>query len=110
MMSAEGVQNMTIGSSTERLLDDVRDVVRDAEALLQATAAHGGDKLDAVRTRATDSLQKARKRLAALEKGAVEEVKEAAETADNYVHENPWQAIGVAAGVGLLVGLLIGRR
>jgi ElaB/YqjD/DUF883 family membrane-anchored ribosome-binding protein len=100
----------TIGDSTDKLLDDVREVVRDAEALLQATAAQGGDRIDAVRTRAMDSLQKARKRLAAIEKGAVEEVREAAETADEYVRKNPWQAVGVAAGLGVLLGLLIGRR
>lgn len=101
---------MTIGDSTEKLLDEVREVVRDAEAVLQATAAQSGDRIDAVRTRAMDSVRKARERLAALEKGAVAEVREAAETADKYVHKNPWQAIGMAAGVGLLVGLLIGRR
>ena len=36
--------------------------------------------------------------------------KEAAQTTDEFVHEHPWKAVGIAAGVGLIVGLLIGRR
>jgi ElaB/YqjD/DUF883 family membrane-anchored ribosome-binding protein len=41
---------------------------------------------------------------------AVEKGKEAAHTTDEFVHEHPWKAVGIAAGVGLIVGLLIGRR
>ena len=96
--------------STDKLLDDLQTVVRDAEALLQATASQSGEKIEGVRARATESLHKARQRLAAVEKEAIHEVREAAATADNYVHTNPWQAVGMAAGVGLVVGLLIGRR
>ena len=96
--------------TTEKLMDDLQTVVRDAEALLQATAAQTGEKIEGVRARAMESVQKARQRLAAVEKEALHEVREAAASADNYVHKNPWQAVGMAAGVGLLLGLLIGRR
>ena len=101
---------MTTTVTTEKLLEDLKTVVRDAEALLQATAAQTGEKIEGARTRATESLQKARQRLAAMEKDARQEVRAAATTADLYVHKNPWQAVGMAAGVGLLIGLLIGRR
>ena len=101
---------MTTTVSTEKLLEDLKTVVRDAEALLQATAAQTGEKIEGARTRAMESLQKARQRLAAVEKEAIHEVREAVATADNYVHKNPWQAVGMAAGAGLLFGLLIGRR
>ncbi len=96
--------------SADKLIEDLQVVVRDAEALLQATAAHTGEKVEGIRARATESVQKARQRLAAVEKETVREVRQAAATADEYVHKNPWQAVGVAAGVGLLVGLLISRR
>ena len=96
--------------STEKLVADLQVVVRDAESLLQATAAQTGEKIEQARARAMESLQKARQRLAGFEKDAVREVREAAEVTDEYVHKNPWQAVGVAAGIGLLVGLLIGRR
>jgi ElaB/YqjD/DUF883 family membrane-anchored ribosome-binding protein len=96
--------------TTAKLVEDLQLVVRDAEALLQATAAQGGEKIEALRARATESLQAARRRLATVEKQALQEARQAAAAADDYVHANPWQAVGVAAGVGLLLGLLIGRR
>lgn len=96
--------------TTAKLVDDLKLVIRDAEALLQATAAQSGEKIEGLRARATESLQSARRRLAAVETEAVREAREAAAAADDYVHANPWQAVGVAAGVGLLLGLLIGRR
>jgi ElaB/YqjD/DUF883 family membrane-anchored ribosome-binding protein len=96
--------------STDKLVEDLHAVVRDAEALLQATAAQTGDKIDGLRIRAKESLHQARVRLAEAEKEAVREVGEAAHATDQYVHRNPWQAVGIAAGVGLVIGLLIGRR
>jgi ElaB/YqjD/DUF883 family membrane-anchored ribosome-binding protein len=91
-------------------MEDLRTVVRDAEALLQATAAQGGEKMESLRARATESLHKAKQRLAAAEQQAMREVREVATATDDYVHKNPWQAVGAAVGIGLLLGLLIGRR
>jgi ElaB/YqjD/DUF883 family membrane-anchored ribosome-binding protein len=96
--------------TTGKLIEDLQLVVRDAEALLQATAAQGGEKIEAVRARASESLQSAKRRLAVAEKQLREEARQAAAAADDYVHANPWQAVGAAAGIGLLLGLLIGRR
>lgn len=101
---------MTETVTTGKLLEDLKLVVRDAEALLQATAAQGGEKIEGIRARATESLKVARHRLAAAETQAVQEARQAAAAADVYVRDNPWQAVGMAAGIGLLVGLLIGRR
>jgi len=95
---------------SEKLLQDLQTVVEDAEALLQATAAQTGERIDAIRTRARDSLKQAKTRLIEAEGEAVAQVREVASTTDEYVHENPWQAVGVAAGIGLLLGLLISRR
>ena len=95
---------------SDKLLHDLQTVMEDAEALLQATAAQTGDRVDGIRARARESLQQARSRLKEAEGEAVEHVRAAAATADEYVRENPWQVVGVAAGVGLLLGLLISRR
>ncbi|MBL8202394.1 MAG: DUF883 family protein [Chromatiales bacterium] len=95
---------------TEKLLRDLKTVVDDAEALLQATAAQTGERVDGIRERAKASLQQAKTRLMEAEGEALEQVREAAASADEFVQENPWQAVGVAAGVGLLLGLLISRR
>lgn len=95
---------------TERLVRDLKAVIEDAEALLQATAAQTGDRIDGLRARASESLEQAKARLRATEDEALEQVREAAANANEYVRANPWQAVGVAAGVGLLLGLLISRR
>lgn len=101
---------MNTAHSAERLVDDLQSVVRDAEALLQATATEGGEKFASLRARASESVRKARERLATVEDDAIREVRHAAAATDDYVHKNPWQAIGAAAGIGLLIGLLIARR
>jgi ElaB/YqjD/DUF883 family membrane-anchored ribosome-binding protein len=95
---------------SEKLFQDLQTVVEDAEALLQATAAQTGERIDTIRSRARESLKQAKTRLAEAEGEVMGQVREVTATTDEYVHENPWQAVGVAAGVGLLLGLLISRR
>lgn len=94
----------------DQLISDFKVVVSDAEALIKATANQGGEVLTALRTKAGDSLATAKVKLADAQTAVVEKSKVAAKATDNYVHDNPWRAIGIAAGVGLVVGLLIGRR
>ena len=94
-------------SSKERLVSDLKNLVADAEELLKATASQAGDKIGVARQKIEQSLIEGKKALADAEKTIVEKSKEAAEIADDYVRENPWSAIGIAAGVGLVLGLLI---
>lgn len=101
---------MTAKVGTDELLGDLQSVVRDAEALLQATATLTGEKVESVRAKAQASLHQAKARLAGAQGEALQQVREAAASADEYVHKNPWQAVGVAAGVGFVLGLLISRR
>jgi len=101
---------MSAAHSADRLIEDLQAVVRDAEALLQATASQGGEKLESLRARASESLHQARRRLATIEDDTVKEIRQAAASADDYVHRNPWQAVTAAAGIGLLLGMLISRR
>ncbi|MFA5081105.1 MAG: DUF883 family protein [Hydrogenophilaceae bacterium] len=96
--------------TSEQLVADFKVVVADAEALLKATAGQGGEKLAEIRAKAEDSLKVAKARLADAQEALIIKTKAAAKATDAYVHENPWRAIGVAAGVGLVIGLLIGRR
>jgi ElaB/YqjD/DUF883 family membrane-anchored ribosome-binding protein len=96
--------------STEKLMQDLRLVVEDAEALLKATAGQADEKIKQARARAEESLRQARMQL---EDAGVEleaRVRATAQAADDYVHGNPWQSIGIAAGVAFLLGYLIGRR
>ena len=96
--------------TTEKLLADLQSVVRDSEALLKATAGLAGDKVQEVRARAEDSIKQARDRIHSVENEAVRRAREMAGAAETYVRENPWQSLGIAAGVGMLVGLLLSRR
>ncbi|MDD2915224.1 MAG: DUF883 family protein [Gallionella sp.] len=96
--------------SKEQLIDDFRVVVADAEALLNATVNQGGEKFAEVRAKAEQSLGVAKARMAEAQAALLVQTKAAAKATDLYVHEKPWQAIGVAAGFSLVIGLLIGRR
>jgi ElaB/YqjD/DUF883 family membrane-anchored ribosome-binding protein len=96
--------------STDKLVEDLKIVMRDAEALIKATSAQTGEKIQEVRARAEESLRQARTRLTALEDEALQRAREVADATEEYVRENPWQSVGIAAGVGLLVGLLLSRR
>jgi len=96
--------------SKDKLVQDFKIVVADAEELLKATASQAGEKVAAARERIQDSLHQARVKLAEAEDVIVQKGKLAARATDEYVHENPWRAVGIGAGVGLIIGLLIGRR
>jgi ElaB/YqjD/DUF883 family membrane-anchored ribosome-binding protein len=75
--------------------------------LLKATASQAGDKIGVARQKIEQSLIEGKKALADAEKTLVKKSQEAAELADDYVRDNPWSAVGIAAGVGLVLGLLI---
>lgn len=95
--------------SKEKLMQDLRVVVADAEELLRATAGQAGEKVSAARERIQENLVAAKQRLAAAQDAVIARTKEAAKVTDEYVHENPWKAVGIAAGVGLVIGMLISR-
>ena len=96
--------------SMEKLIADFRAVVNEAEELLKASAGESGEKLSIVRARISEKLADVKGRLEEAQGALIDRSKVAARAADDYVHDNPWQAMGVAAGVGLLIGLLIARR
>jgi len=96
--------------SKDKLIADFKVVVADAEELLRATASQAGDKAADLRTRIQARLAEAKVQLADAETALIDKAKQAGRVADDYVHDNPWRSVGIAAGVGLIVGLLIGRR
>ena len=96
--------------TTADLMDDLRKVVHDTEALLRATEGQIGEKADDARKRVQAALETARTRLKNVQGSASEMGEEAVRATETYVRANPWQAIGIATGVGLVLGLLISRR
>ncbi len=96
--------------TTRTLIDDLRAVVTDAEALVAATAGDVSERAKGARQRAADSVESARARLAELEADLRKRAKAVKDDATQYVHDNPWQSVGIAAAVGVVVGVLLGRR
>src|ERR1700746_3049302 len=87
-----------------------KDVLDDVEQLMRQAAAAGGEQAAELRNRAADALEKAHDKLDRLQRDAVRATREAADAADQWVHQNPWSSIGAAAAIGLLIGVLVGRR
>jgi ElaB/YqjD/DUF883 family membrane-anchored ribosome-binding protein len=96
-------------AAKEKLVGDLKTLIGDAEELLKASASQAGEKFSVARQKIEQSLVEGKKSLADAEKLLVKKGKEAADIADDYVRENPWGAVGVAAAIGLVLGLLIRR-
>lgn len=96
--------------SKDKLISDVKVVISDAEELLRATANSAGDKAADLRAKLQDRLAAARIKLAEAEAVVVDKAKAVGRVTDDYVQDNPWRSVGIAAGFGFIVGLLIGRR
>jgi ElaB/YqjD/DUF883 family membrane-anchored ribosome-binding protein len=95
-------QDMTMG----KLVQDFKTVVRDAESLLKASAGELGDKAREARTRLAASLEDAKASFHKVEEKAIA----GAKATDKIIREHPYQSLGVAFGVGLLIGVLVTRR
>ena len=100
------MQSMT----TEKLMLDLRVVLGDAEDLFKATAGQTGEKVQQLRARVEESLRGVRTRLEAAGHEADRVARDTARKVDSQVREHPWTAAGIAAGFGVLVGILLGRR
>jgi ElaB/YqjD/DUF883 family membrane-anchored ribosome-binding protein len=102
-------QEMT-AANKEKLVTDLKVVISDTEELLRATAGAAGEKVGELRERLSVRLRDTKERMLDLEAALVDKTKAAARATDDFVHEEPWKAVGVAAALGLALGVLIGRR
>jgi ElaB/YqjD/DUF883 family membrane-anchored ribosome-binding protein len=100
----------TLKDSQTRLSRDVRAMVDDAEALLRHAVRDAGEGYDDARGRLERSLKTARSELEGVEHALLDNARRAKQATDEYVHQHPWQSMGIGAGVGLLLGMLISRR
>jgi ElaB/YqjD/DUF883 family membrane-anchored ribosome-binding protein len=107
-------KNILTGSMNDvtkaELVAEFKTVIADAEALIKATANQGGEKVDQLRSQAEASLASAKDKIEDLHEDLIEKGREAVKATDDYVQENPWKAVGIAAGIGLVIGLLVSRR
>jgi ElaB/YqjD/DUF883 family membrane-anchored ribosome-binding protein len=97
-------------AGAESLIGEFKALMADAEALIKVTEDHPGAAVTSIRNKALETLAGAKESLSGVEGKLLDKAKVAAEGTDDFVHRNPWEAVGVAAGLGLLIGLFIGRR
>ena len=93
-----------------KMVDEFSAVLTEAEDMLKRAASETGDKAKDLRSQVEAKLLAAKLRMQELQGQAIDRAKETARATDDYVHDNPWQAIGIAAVVGFVVGLLMNRR
>ena len=94
----------------DRLISDVKVLMADADEIVKAMASATGEKAVELADKLRINMRNAKDKMADVQVAVADKAKVAARVTDDYVHDNPWQAVGIAAGVGLLLGLLIGRR
>jgi ElaB/YqjD/DUF883 family membrane-anchored ribosome-binding protein len=97
-------------TSKDKLISDMKVVLTDVEDLLKAATAATGETAASLREKAADQLRVASEKLTDIQDAALLKGKEAARYADDYVHANPWKAVGLSAAVGFLIGLLVNRK
>jgi ElaB/YqjD/DUF883 family membrane-anchored ribosome-binding protein len=94
----------------EKLLSDLKVVVADADELVKITAGNAEDEARDVAVRLQRRMNHVKDEMAHIQAVAVAKARAIGQSTDGYVHENPWKAIGIAAGLGVTIGLLAGRR
>ena len=97
---------MTTEEANRRLAADLKQLVRDAEELLKATAGDAGEKVKDIRGRLAAAVEAAKETFA----GWQDKTLEAAKTTDRVIREHPYESIGIALGLGVLLGALVARR
>ena len=97
--------NQHASATRDKLVDDVKVLTKDVQELLKATASVVGEKASEARVKVEESLKVAQDKLATVHESAKAKGKEAITATDEYVRDNPWNAVGIAAGVGFMLGI-----
>jgi ElaB/YqjD/DUF883 family membrane-anchored ribosome-binding protein len=108
--TGNGAASTNLNGNMNAVHTDVKTLVKDAQALLTAAAALTGEKAEDMRARGMQLLDVALGKASQVQGQALVKGKELAHSADVYVKDNPWRTIAAAAGVGLLVGVILGRK
>jgi ElaB/YqjD/DUF883 family membrane-anchored ribosome-binding protein len=97
-------------ASRRRMSSNFKELIDSAEELVHAASALSGEGVAAARIQLQTQLDTLKAQAAVVEANAIERYRDAKVKTDAYVHDNPWNAVGVSAAVGFLVGVLISRR
>ncbi len=94
----------------EKLISDFQSLLKDVDALIKEGTGHLGEKAQVIRDRVDQGVRRARVQLEELDHVVRDRSREAARVTDDFVHDHPWESAGVGFGVGLLLGILLGKR
>ena len=97
-------------SNLKTVRTDMKTLVKDAQDLFREATSATGEKAEVLRNQGLMLLDTAVSKAQEVQTAAIETGKEMAESADTYVQENPWKAVAISAGVGVLIGMLIARK
>ena len=97
-------------ANRDAIAEELRRIVEQAESLLASAGSEGDAALDSLRARVNDTLGAARARLSDLEQEARAAGRRAASATESWVRSNPWAALAIGAGIGLIVGAVLTRR
>ncbi|WP_150560032.1 DUF883 family protein [Pandoraea bronchicola] len=99
-----------VHTNKEKFMTDIKSVLADAEDLLKQAANTTGERASELSDKALTLLKQAKEKASDVQVVVVEKSKRAARATDDYVHDHPWQAVGIAAGIGVVIGLLLNRK
>ncbi len=99
-----------LSSNLKTVRTDMKTLVKDAQDLFREATSATGEKAEVLRNQGLMLLDTAVSKAQEVQTAAIETGKEMAESADTYVQENPWKAVAISAGVGVLIGMLIARK
>lgn len=100
----------TVGASASAVSREAHNFLADIEDLVKATTSLTGEDLARAKAKLAERVTAAKASVEKMGRAVADGTRQAAQATDGYVHERPWQAIGIGAAVGVLVGLLIARR
>lgn len=94
----------------EKLIEDFHSVISDTEELMRSVSSESGGKAQVLRDKIEQNLKHAKEYLQDFEESVVDKSRVAARMTDEYVHENAWRTVGLAIGLGVVIGLLLRNR
>ena len=106
----EAAAQVHVATDRERIMTDLKTLARDAEDLLKATVEDASERTKEARARLGTALERAKSTYEGAEEQTIATMKAAAKKADTVIRDHPYESIGVAFGVGLLIGVLFRRK
>ena len=96
--------------TNEELRAELKSLADTLESVLNTAESKSKEEVDSLKKKAQAALENSRTRLAEGKEQVVQQTKEIAGKADNYVRENPWTGVGIGGAVGVVLGVLLARR